>query len=344
MSEIESIFAQDYAALAPMSSMSDCVFRPLMIGFGARPVITGMISAEGLIRQKNRKTAQFLRFTEHERPLGIQLFGSSAYVMGEAARLCAEMRPDFIDLNFGCPVRKVVIRGSGCALMRTPAICGKIVAEVVRAVDVPVSVKIRSGWSQEEINAIEVARVVVSEGASAVIVHPRTRGEGFREYADWSVIADVVQAVNVPVIGNGDINTVEDAGRMLVETDCHSVMIGRAALTNPWVFSDIHDWLSARKRRPAPNPNLRLLLGLLQLRVMCREVGKNAAVKRMKRFFGWYTKGLSCGTVLRQDIFQAKNPDDVNRIIMRYLEQFDEEKPYPSLLMERMNENERWEA
>ena len=338
MSEIEQIFRRTHAALAPMAGITNSIFRSLMVGLGARPVVTEMISADKIAYQENWKTDRLLKFSEEERPVGIQLFGSSSDIFARAAYRCAALDPDFIDLNFGCPVRKVVKRGGGAALMRDPELCGKIAREVVRSVDCPVTIKIRSGWSDDEINAVEVACSVVSEGAAGVIVHPRTRTQIFGGKADWTIIAKVVEAVNVPVIGNGDIRSSGDSSRMLGETGCHSVMVGRGVLTNPWLIREIRNELSGQSPGDIPHPAARLLLGLLQLRLSAREVDEKRAVFWMRKFFGFYSKGLWDSNSFRRNIFRAESIEEVTSLISSYLEYLEFSTPGILLSDERIRE------
>ncbi|OPX24292.1 MAG: tRNA dihydrouridine synthase DusB [Candidatus Latescibacteria bacterium 4484_107] len=238
--------------LAPLAGVTDHSFRLLCREMGASLVYTEMVSADGLVR-KNPGTGRLIHFGESERPIGVQLFGSDLAIMARGAEQLAERGFDLIDLNFGCPVKKVVKRNAGSALMRDPERLARITEAVVGAVDLPVTVKIRSGWSEEAINAVQVARLVQEAGAKAITVHARTRKMGFSGQADWEVIAEVKAAVSIPVIGNGDVRTPEDARRMFDDTGCDLVMIGRGALGNPWIFRRTVVFLRTGAHLPEPN-------------------------------------------------------------------------------------------
>jgi tRNA-dihydrouridine synthase B len=240
--------------LAPLAGVTDHTFRFLCREMGASLVYTEMVSADGLVR-KNPGTGRLIYFEESERPIGVQLFGSDVEIMACAAERLADRGFDLIDLNFGCPVKKVVKRNAGSALMRDPERLAQITEAVVRAVDLPVTVKIRSGWCEEAINAVQVARMAQEAGAKAVAVHARTQKMGFAGRADWEIIAQVKAAVSIPVIGNGDIRTPQDARRMLDDTGCDLVMIGRGALGNPWIFRRTDGFL--RTGECVPEPYLR---------------------------------------------------------------------------------------
>ena len=215
---ISDIFKRNRAALAPLAGVTDSVYRRICAGFGATPVMTEMISSEGFVRGKpGDKTSRLLRFKESERPLGFQFFGADPGIMTEAVRKARSLKPDFIDINAGCPVRKVVSKGGGSALLRTPGVLQTIVSGVCAASDVPVTVKIRSGWDFGSVNAVEVARMCEDAGAGGIIVHPRTRSQGFGGVADWTVIRAVKKAISIPVIGSGDIHSPADAKRMLAQ-------------------------------------------------------------------------------------------------------------------------------
>jgi tRNA-dihydrouridine synthase B len=322
MNGIETIFLPERASLAPLAGITGSVFRRICCEFGARPVMTEMVSADGILhRGTAKKTARLLGFHESERPVGFQLFGSNPDVMAVAVKRVLEGEPDFIDINAGCPVKKVVGRGAGSALLRTPELLADIVAAVVTASSgVPVTVKIRSGWDERSINAVEVSRLCVEAGASAIIVHPRTRSQGFSGRSDWSVIRDVREAVAVPVIGSGDITTPEDAVAMLRETGCRTVMIGRRAMGNPWIFAQVRALLSGEEVPPSPDTAARLDLALRQLDMLAGEVSERFALLNMRKFFGWYSRGAREGAQFRQDIFKAESIDAVREIVAVFQE------------------------
>ena len=225
--------------LAPLAGVSDSSFRLICKQNGVALVFSEMVSSEGLVRN-DRKSNQYLEFLEEERPIGMQLFGSNPDVMAEAAKIVEQKKPDFIDLNFGCPVKKVVKKGAGSAILKDMKLLRKITQSVVMSTSTPVTVKIRSGWNTSQINAIEVAKILEDCGVSAVTIHPRTQTQYFKNHSDWNIIREVKQAVTIPVIGNGDIYNCYDAKQMIDETDCDFIMIGRGVLGNPLIFNQIN--------------------------------------------------------------------------------------------------------
>ncbi len=319
---ITDIFTGDRASLAPLAGVTDSVFRRICARFGARPVMTEMVSAMGYLRGKpGDKTARLLRFHETERPIGFQFFGSDPESMRDAVQRAQERRPDFIDINAGCPVKKVITKGSGSALMRNSALLVRIVAAVAGGSKVPVTVKIRSGWDSENINAVEVAKRCADSGAQAIIVHPRTRSQGFSGVSDWSVIRAVKEAVQVPVVGSGDVKTADDFLRMRRETGCDFVMVGRAAMYNPMIFreiSPVKHQAEGEKYHAAAGVAERLELGLEQLRLLTEEVSGRFALLNMRKFFGWYSHGARNGASFRRSIFRAESLDEVEEIIRNF--------------------------
>jgi tRNA-dihydrouridine synthase B len=319
-SSITGIFRPDRAALAPLAGVTDSVFRAHCAEFGACPVVTEMISVDGYIRSRpGDKTARFLRFRESERPIGFQFFGSDPTIVGMAVERAQELKPDFIDINAGCPVKKVIARGAGSALMRTPETLAAIVAKAVAASRVPVTVKIRAGWDLESINVLDVARRCRDAGAQAIILHPRTRSQGFSGHSDWNLLRCVREELDIPVVGSGDIVTAADALRMKAETGVENVMVGRAAMGNPWIFREIAALFAGEEPPPPPTPAERLELPLRQLRELSDEVSERFAVLNMRKVFGWFTKGMPGGSGLRQRIFQAPSADAVEDLVRGYL-------------------------
>lgn len=226
--------------LAPMAGITNLPFRTIVRRCGCQLAFTEMVSVNGLVRGAER-TCRYLDGASEDRPLGVQIFGAEAEIMAAGARIATDRGADLIDINMGCPVKKVVRAGAGSALLKDPAKVGRIVSAVRRATSLPLTVKIRAGWRRSVVNAIEIARIAEAEGADAVIVHPRTADQGFSGRADWSIIRAVKDALGIPVIGNGDIRRAADVGRMMTATACDGVMIGRAALGNPWIFQEIID-------------------------------------------------------------------------------------------------------
>jgi tRNA-dihydrouridine synthase B len=282
--------------LAPLAGVSESPFRRLARELGCGAVVTEMISAEGLRRGQSGSLA-LLRFAPDEHPIIAQLFGHEASALAEAAWICERRGFDAIDINMGCPVPKVVRSGAGAALMRTPGRAAAIVSAVRKAVGLPVTVKMRAGWSKDEINVVPLARRLEQAGACALIVHPRTRAQGYSGRAAWSLITQVVEAVSVPVIGNGDLHSGADGARMLAQTGCAGIMIGRGALGNPWVFSA----LAGRPYPPKPEERQRVFERHLQLQI--EYLGSESrAVYCMRKHLIWYSRGLPGSSALRREL------------------------------------------
>lgn len=307
--------------LAPLAGVSDSHYRRICRRLGADITWSEMVSADGLVFNW-AKNHLLLEFSDEERPLGIQLFGANPEHMGRAAEMVAGLRPDFIDINFGCPVKKVVRRNGGSSLMRSPELIARITSAVVAgAGDVPVSAKIRSGWNQNEINYLEIGRLLVDCGARAVCIHPRTRIQGFSGRSDWEHIARLAGELPVPVIGSGDIFEPEDAVRMFAETGCAAVMIGRGVLGNPWLFQRARCALDGRPDPGWPDPHSRLALALEHARMMVAQRGEPHGVVVMRKHFASYSRGLSGGAELRRKLFAAESMIEVEDIFENYLEE-----------------------
>jgi len=238
--------------------------------------------------------------------------------MAEAALRAAALGPDFIDINAGCPVRKVISHGAGSALLQNLPLLSKIVKSVAEAVCLPVTVKLRSGWDHSNQNGVEAAHVCADSGAQAVIMHPRTRSQGFSGVSDWNIIRRVKETVHIPVIGSGDIRKAEDALRMFDETGADSVMIGRGALGNPWIFSQVKELIEGKAVTPTPGIDVRLELALRQLSILAEEVSEIFSVLNMRKFFGWYSRGMRGGAEFRQKIYKAETEKEVRNIVEEY--------------------------
>jgi len=288
--------------LAPMAGVTDGPFRRICREAGAALVFTEMISADGLVRG-NKRTVEYLRISSGERPIGVQLFGHDPAVMGEAAAIVTETcRPEFIDLNCGCPVRKVVGRKAGSALLLDLPLLAGIVEAMVRAAGVPVTVKMRTGWSPGENLALDAGLVAQEAGAQAVILHARSRSAAFSGPADWSAIAELKEALEIPVIGNGGVFEPADALFMLEETGCDAVMIGRAAMGNPWIFSRASSVLATRVEPPPPAAEERLRTFLRHASELVDLRGEERAVKQMRKQAAWYSKGLPGSSAFRRRV------------------------------------------
>ncbi len=280
------------AVLAPMAGAGDRAFRETCARFGAACTVSEMVSSKAL-EFGDKKTRELMELGEDARPAGIQIFGSEPDVMARAAQKAMEFSPDFIDVNMGCPAPKITGPGAGSALMKTPGLCGEIVAAVAAAVPVPVTVKMRAGWDENSVNAPEIAAICEQAGAAAVAVHARTRSQMYEPPADWSVIRAVKSAVKIPVVGNGDVTGAQSAALMLEQTGCDAVMVGRAALGSPWVFRQINCYLT-ESCRIVPPPELceRMLVMLRQVDLMCRYKGERRAMNEARKHVGWYLKGM----------------------------------------------------
>lgn len=290
--KIGNLNIDGYAVLAPMAGVADRAFRETCVRFGAAYVVSEMVSSKAL-QFHDKKTGALMTLSDAERPAGIQLFGSEPDVMAEAAKMAMEYAPDVIDINMGCPAPKVSCNGSGSALMKNPPLCGEIVAAVKNAVPVPVTVKIRKGWDSKTVNALEVAKICEAAGADAITVHGRTREQMYEPKADWDIIHQVKQAVKIPVIGNGDVVSAQTAAQMLEQTGCDAVMVGRAALGNPWIFAQINAYLSDSCRiLPPPELHERMLVMMKHIRLMCDYKGEHRAMNEARKHVGWYLKGM----------------------------------------------------
>ena len=287
------------AFLAPMAGAGDRAFREVCAGFGAAFTTSEMVSAKAL-QHGDRKTGRLMELGTKARPAAIQLFGSEPDAMAEGAKRAMEFCPDAIDINMGCPAPKITGPGAGSALMRNPRLCGEIVAAVKAAVPVPVTVKLRAGWDENSRNAAEVAKICERAGAAAAAVHARTRSQMYAPPADWGIIREVKQAVKIPVIGNGDVASAADAARMLEETGCDAVMVGRGALGSPWIFLAVNAYLSDSRVLPAPGVCERMSVMLRHIGLMCRYKGEERAMKEARGHVGWYLKGLKNAAEFRR--------------------------------------------
>ncbi len=308
------LFGKNKLICAPMAGITDTVFRRLCRQFGADIVVSEMVSAEGL-HYGSENTESLMHFDESERPIGVQLFGSDPMKLAEAAQLAVEkVKPDFIDLNSGCPVAKVVKRNGGASLLKNPKLFEQIVRALTSAVSIPVTVKIRSGWNKYEWVDEEFARIAEANGAAAVTLHPRSQTMMFTGHSFWDRIYAVKKAVSIPVIGNGDINSGADALKMIEETECDALMVGRATYGNPWIFKEIKAALTGTAYE-APSSEERCSIVLQHINLYRTVHGETRACGEMKKHAAWYLKGYPGASVARSRIFQAHSSDEIEKII-----------------------------
>lgn len=307
--------------LAPMAGVSEPPFRRISRRLGADVVLTEFLNSEA-IRRRISKTLEGCEFDEVERPIGIQIYGAQADAMAEAAELVTKhYAPDFIDINFGCPVKKVVQRNGGSGCLRDMDQVDRIIAACVQATHLPITVKTRSGWSETTRDPVGIALRMQDAGAKAFTLHGRTRTQMFTGKANWDDIAMVVEALDVPVIGNGDLNTPEDVLRMKAHTGCAGVMIGRGSFGNPWLFRDARALLDGEPRLAAPDAAEKFAVALEHARLALELQGDTrATMVEFRKHFGWYTRGLHGATALREKLFQVERLAEAERIFADYLD------------------------
>lgn len=304
--------------LAPMAGITDLPFRILARNFGSSLCFTEMISANGLIR-KTCKSYRYLESSPDDRPLGVQIFGADPDILCEAAGIVTGMGADLVDINAGCPVKKVLKTGAGAALMRDPEKFAAVVKRVRGGTHLPLTVKIRSGWADNEINAVEIAGIAEGCGADALVLHPRTMKQGFSGEADWNLIGMVKKRAGIPIIGSGDIRKPEDALAMMEETGCDGVMVARGALGNPWIFKGITDLLSDRPYSSTPSPMERESVIRRHLEASISLYGEKMGVKSFRKHLLWYTKGLKGGSRFRKTAVSVNEVGELLEMTHEYL-------------------------
>lgn len=310
---------KSHAVLAPMAGVSDRAYRELCVRFGAAYCVSEMVSSKAL-SFNSKKSEELMEISDLERPCGIQIFGDDPKCMADAAKHALENKPDIIDINMGCPAPKISSNGSGSALMKNPRLCGEIVKAVTAVTDIPVTVKIRKGWDDDNVNAVEVAKICESAGAAAITVHGRTRQQYYKPPVDYDIIRAVRESVSVPVIANGDIDSAERAKEVMDITGCDLVMIGRATLGNPWIFSQINAYLE--------NPNVKIHTPDLEERlgVMIEHIGKmveykgeHMAMLQARKLVVGYFKGMKGAAALRNEAGKIKTLDDLYELRQKAL-------------------------
>lgn len=310
---------KSHAVLAPMAGVSDRAYRELCVRFGAAYCVSEMVSSKAL-SFNSKKSEELMEISDLERPCGIQIFGDDPKCMADAAKHALENKPDIIDINMGCPAPKISSNGSGSALMKNPRLCGEIVKAVTAVTDIPVTVKIRKGWDDDSVNAVEVAKICESAGAATITVHGRTRQQYYKPPVDYDIIKAVRESVSVPVIANGDIDSAERAKEVMDITGCDLVMIGRATLGNPWIFSQINAYLE--------NPNVKIHTPDLEERlgVMIEHIGKmveykgeHMAMLQARKLVVGYFKGMKGAAALRNEAGKIKTLDDLYELRQKAL-------------------------
>lgn len=306
--------------LAPMAGVSESPFRQLCRRYGADVVVTEFLSAEG-IRRENEATLSKLRFSPEEHPIGVQIFGSEPAAMADAAALVTDVfHPDFVDINFGCPVKKVVKRNGGSGCLRDLGLVQEIIRAVSKATPLPVTVKVRSGWSEEMRDPVTIALRCQDAGAKVLTLHPRTRTQMYTGSARWEEIAAVVDALDIPVLGNGDIKQATDALRMLEATKAAGIMIARGSFGQPWIFDQARDLMSGRPMRPAPGVEERFAIALEHARlVLAYEADPQGAAVEFRKHLGWYVKGLPNSGELRRQLHAVTTFGEIEGIFESYL-------------------------
>lgn len=306
--------------LAPLAGLTDNSFRSICKQWGADIVVSEMVSADGLVYSYD-KTAPYARFNDDQRPFGIQIFGSKPDIMAKAVQKISDFKPDFIDINMGCPVKKVIKRGAGSALMNNPLNACLIVEKVKSECEkqsMPLCVKIRSGWDHNSINAIEFARGVADAGADMIIIHPRTRSQMFAGKSDWSLIKRLKSQIDIPVIGNGDVISAEDANRMMSETNCDGVMIGRGAVGKPWIFQQIkYLWQKGILWHPQPEEIIETINQHYYL--LLREKGEFVGIREMRKHLSAYTKGYPGSAQIRNLINQSEDISQIKQAVKKLI-------------------------
>jgi tRNA-dihydrouridine synthase B len=313
--KIGSLRLRNNLILAPLSEIGDAPFMKMAARWGAGMVTSEMISAHGLARGDD-KTMEMLQHDPPCCPFSAQIFGAQPEIMAEAARRVEASGAHAVDINMGCPVKKVTRIGAGAALMREPLKAESIVRAVRRAVSIPVTVKIRSGWDQFHLNAVEVSQRAVAQGADAITVHPRTRAQGFSGDADWPCVTRIVKAISIPVIGNGGVFSPEDATSILRETGCHGIMIGRGALGRPWIFRQVEQYLRGEPVSDSPGGEglLREILDHLHWAAQQRR----PSLSRMRRHIAWYTRGLPHVSMLRKNLHLSADLASMEQSLVLY--------------------------
>lgn len=319
--KIKDLEFNHIAFLAPMAGIADLAFRELCVQYGAAYTVSEMVSSKGLT-MGDKKSAQLLTLG-NDRPAGAQIFGDDPEIMAKAAVKCLDFNPDIIDINMGCPAPKIAMNGGGASLMKKPELAYEITKAVVQAVDIPVTVKIRKGWDEESVNAVEMAELVEKAGASAVAVHGRTRQQMYSGSVDFDIIAQVKKAVGIPVIANGDIKDEQSAAIMLEKTNADAIMIGRGALGNPWVFSKINAYLDECRVLLEPSITQKMAVMLKHIQKIIEYKGEYTAMREARHHAAYYTKGMRGGAKLRAEIGKLERFEQLQELSYKILKEYE---------------------
>lgn len=319
--KIKDLEFNHIAFLAPMAGIADLAFRELCVQYGAAYTVSEMVSSKGLT-MGDKKSAQLLTLG-NDRPAGAQIFGDDPEIMAKAAVKCLDFNPDIIDINMGCPAPKIAMNGGGASLMKKPELAYEITKAVVQAVDIPVTVKIRKGWDEESVNAVEMAELAEKAGASAVTVHGRTRQQMYSGSVDFDIIAQVKKAVGIPVIANGDIKDEQSAAIMLEKTNADAIMIGRGALGNPWVFSKINAYLDECRVLPEPSVTQKMSVMLKHIQKIIEYKGEYTAMREARHHAAYYTKGMRGGAKLRAEIGKLERFEQLQELSYKILKEYE---------------------
>ena len=319
--KIKDLEFNHIAFLAPMAGIADLAFRELCVQYGAAYTVSEMVSSKGLT-MGDKKSAQLLTLG-NDKPAGVQIFGDDPEIMAKAAVKCLDFKPDIIDINMGCPAPKIAMNGGGASLMKKPELAYEITKAVVQAVDIPVTVKIRKGWDDESVNAVQMAELAEKAGADAITVHGRTRQQMYSGSVDYDIIAQVKKAVGILVIANGDIKDEQSAAIMLEKTNADAIMIGRGALGNPWVFSKINSYFDECRVLPEPSVTQKMAVMLKHIQKIIEYKGEYTAMREARHHAAYYTKGMRGGAKLRAEIGKLERFEQLQELSYRILKEYE---------------------